>query len=134
MNWRSIFAIDYRSIVLFRKGLALCILWDCFERLKTVNDFLTDFGLYPRSLFQFRQQAGWTFSFHNWSGTPEWSTFLLVVIALLSVTLFFGIYPRVCSLFLWILTISLHHRNPNDIFGGDILKQVTLFWSMFLPA
>lgn len=133
-KWEKIFAIDYRSVALFRMGTALCLIWDSLERLQDAQDFLTNAGLFPLSVYHHYRMNNPVFSIYGWSDRNLWPIFLLFVTIALGVLLVFGIFPRLLALLLWFLNVSLHQRNPHVLFGGDLLLQTCLFWLVFIPS
>jgi hypothetical protein len=133
-NWKKHFAIDYRSVALFRMGTALCLFWDTTARLLDAKDFLTESGVFPLWAYNLFHEKRVGFSIYAWSSNDHWPVFLLLLTLGLGVMLFIGSYPRIAAIALWLLNISIHQRNPFVQFGGDTLLQTCLFWLMFTPS
>lgn len=131
--WKNTFAIDYRSVVLFRMGLGLCLLWDCLERLRDAKYFLSDFGVLPLRLYTLQREIVPGFSSYSWSGGELWVTSLLLFTIFLAGALFWNFYPRCAAAAAWLMTVSVQHRNPYDVYGGDALLATALLWALFLP-
>lgn len=122
-------AIDFRSLVVFRIGLALVLLTDLLLRARHLVAHYTDHGVVPRTYLL----NPYRWSLHALSGTMAWQVFLFVVAALCAVCFLLNYWPRVAIVISWVLLVSLHNRNGLVLFGGDFLLRLMLFWSMFFP-
>ncbi len=58
---------------------------------------------------------------------------LFVVAAVAAVALLVGYRTWVASVVVWILLLSIQHRNPLVLGSGDDLLRMLLFWGMSLP-
>ncbi|MEK6928835.1 MAG: DCC1-like thiol-disulfide oxidoreductase family protein [Nanoarchaeota archaeon] len=130
---REIFGIDYRSLAIFRVGLALLILFDLYVRSKALVAHYTDYGVLPRVELISRFTPPMQFSLHNISGEPFFQAILFLIAFIFALALLFGYKTRVVMVISWILLISLHSRNQFVLQGGDILLRMLAFWAMFLP-
>jgi hypothetical protein len=132
--WARIFAIDYRSLRLFRALLGVVIVADAFYRLPLVEAIYSDNGVFPRYLLQKVGTSANRVTLLALSG--EWwpAAALVTLMAILGVLLFFSIRPRTVALGLLIIEISMCNRNPWFQYGVDYLIRCMLFWSLFLPA
>jgi len=129
----EIFALDVRSLALFRVSLALVILADLLTRSVDLSAHYTDVGLLPRSA-AIAEYAQYGFlSLHLLGGTSITQSALFIIAALFAVGLLLGYRTRLMTVVSWLLLVSLHNRNPMIIDAGDILLRLLLFWSMFLP-
>jgi predicted DCC family thiol-disulfide oxidoreductase YuxK len=127
------FALDLRTLALFRAALAAVILVDLALRAFNLEALYTDFGVLPRSeavgaagpyridLFLFDGQA-WT------------AALLFIIEGFAALCLFFGHRTRLALLACLVLHASLVNRNPLVLIGGDNLVCCLLFWSLFLPV
>ncbi len=129
----EIFALDVRSLALFRVSLALVLIADLLARTVDLSDHYTDVGLLPRST-AIAEYAQYGFlSFHLLGGTSITQSVLFVIAALFAVGLLVGYRTRFMTVASWLLLVSLHNRNPMILDAGDVLLRLLLFWSMFLP-
>ncbi|MFK7897733.1 MAG: HTTM domain-containing protein [Myxococcota bacterium] len=126
--------MDLRSLAAFRAGVALLLLLNLLLRARDLSDFYTDAGVIPReSLAAFRQSGITPWSLYSLSGDMPWVAFLFLVSAATAIVLGLGWRTQASTALSWILLISLEHRNPLVLTGGDLLLQLLLFWSIFLP-
>jgi len=134
------FAIDLRSLGLFRIALGTYVFWDLLDRGRFLEAHYTDFGVYPRDAVVEKWSEGtywerlWAFtSFHMASGELAWQAFLFVVTAVFALALIVGYRSRGSAFLCWVMALSLQNRNPHVLHGGDQMIRQLLFWSMFLP-
>ncbi len=130
---RALFAIDLRSLALFRISLALMLLADLAMRAWDLEAFYTDFGLLPRVVAPSTWNGGHLWSLHLQTGTVAGEAFLFLVATVFAILLLVGWQTRVFTFLSWVMLISLHSRNPLILQGGDVLLRMLLFWGMFLP-
>lgn len=129
-----IFALDLRSIALFRVGVAILLLLDTATRAVDVRAFLTDEGVYPRALwFKLAPQTLELWSFHVATGSAVGALAMLAISAALAVALLLGWRARVAAIASLVLLVSLHNRNLQVFYGFDLLLRVSLMWLCFLP-
>jgi hypothetical protein len=60
-------------------------------------------------------------------------TFLFLLTGIFALTLIAGYRTRLATFACWVLMTSLQVRNPLIRQAGDVLLQLYLFWSLFLP-
>lgn len=128
-----LFAIDTRTLALFRISLGTILLIDLIEKSLDIVAFYTDRGILPRDIFlsQFKHTAIW--SFHLVSGSVWIQLILFLLASLAAVCLIVGYNTRMATILCWVLLTSLHYRNPMILQGGDVLLRMLTFWSMFVP-
>jgi hypothetical protein len=129
--WSRGFALDLRSLALFRVAIAGCLLADLLLRLPEIDDFYTDTGVLPRAaLFRLKDPI---FCLHCLSG-QWWVELVLFLIAIgCALTFMVGYRTRLATVVSWLLFISMHARSPLSWHGGDSIMGMMLFWGMFLP-
>lgn len=127
------FALDLRSIALFRIGVAVMLLLDCITRAVDVRAFLTDEGVFPRALW-FKTAPVDVWSFHVATGSTVGALVLLAIGAALAVALLIGSHARAVAVASLVLLVSLHNRNLQVFYGFDLLLRVSLLWLCFLPS
>lgn len=127
------FGLDTRSLALARMGLGICVLLDMLIRLTDAEAHYTDIGLVPRNVFVSEFSFPWSFSLHMANGSTAFAVIMLVLEALFALFLAVGLYTRLSTVVLAVLTISLHNRNWFVDNGGDDLLRVILIMAIFLP-
>jgi hypothetical protein len=133
-NWLAeIFALDVRSLVLFRVSVALVVLADLAARSGDLRDHYTDVGILPRATAIAEYGRYGFLSLHLFGGSALSQSVLFVTAALCAIGLLAGYRTRLMTVLSWALLVSLHNRNPMVIDGGDDFLRVILFWAMFLP-
>ncbi len=129
--WIRGFALDLRSLALFRVSIGLCLMVSLLLRLPEVEAFYSDEGVLPReALIRLRDPF---LSLHLISGSWTVQMALFLVAILFATTLTFGYRTRLSAVVSWVLITSMQARNPLVAHGGDNVLRVLLFWSMFLP-
>jgi hypothetical protein len=122
-----LFAVDLRTLGVFRMGLAVLLLIDLARRWPLAHTFLTRDGVLP------------------WHPNDAWGLYaLLDSPAALQASLLLSVAAGACFLLgLWtraagvtsaILLLSLHARNPWILDGGDTVLGQLLIWSLLLPC
>ena len=132
VQWKNVFAVDFRSLAFFRIGLGVFIIVDVWQRFPFNEAFLSDSGFMPReSAMEFKQIGNWSLNFLN--GAVEFQSGLMILLAIAAFALCIGFGTRIATLICWALVISMHVRMPFVLNGGDTLLRGMLFWSLFLP-
>jgi hypothetical protein len=129
---REVFALDPRSLALFRIGTGALLLTDLALRARFLRALYTDEGVLPRSLLA--ERAFETLApFHLWGGSFAWQAFLFGLAAVFAAMLLAGYRTRLAAAASWLLLVSLHGRNPMITHYGDEIFRAVLFWAVFLP-
>jgi hypothetical protein len=120
-------AFDARPLALFRICLGAVLLQDLYSRAITFSTFLTDDGVFPRSLLATPREWG----LFNLSGDvlPLALLFLGGTVATLAFA--FGYATRAATIASWVFWVSLHRRVPPIHTGGDGLIDILLFFGIF---
>lgn len=130
---RKAYALDPRSLALFRIGLGVVLLLDIGLRLQDYGVFYTDAGLVPHEVMRAAQVGTGRWSIHLWNGAAWWSGALLFAQAVAALCLLLGVQTRKAALVCWVLLVSLHGRNPLILQAGDALLRLVLLWALWLP-
>jgi len=128
------FAIDLRSLAVFRIGLGIMALANALVALSNAEIFYSDTGAYPRVLLlgrQWENEGLW--SLHMISGSVFFQIALLLVQSAAALCLVAGFRTRLAVFVSWILAVSLETRSPGLSNGSDAVMRMLLFWSFFLP-
>ena len=126
------FAIDARSLAVFRIAVGLLIVADVLLRLRNFEVFYTDEGAVPVSVAQ-ELTADYAFSVFFLSGSPSVTFALFLAHLLVGIALIVGYHTRVVTVVAFAFVISLDVRNPLVTSYADTLFRHLLFWAMFLP-
>ena len=132
-KFKQLFGIDLRSLALFRICMALIIIVDLIQRLRDLEPFYSDSGIFTRVLQMNNYFNMNHISLHMISGSAYVQAFLFLIAILFAFALLIGLNTKLASIVSWFLMLSLHIRNPILSNGGDELLRQLLFWSMFLP-
>lgn len=133
----SAFAIDPRSLALFRCTLGVCAAWDVVDRvllgdhrLLLLNDGVRLEELPPLwppswegaccgSLYDLRESV--------------WITAVGVLHVLCAMCLAVGTCPHMAAAFTWILHASLLRVDQDQVIGADYLLLQLLLWASLIP-
>lgn len=129
-----LFAIDVRSLALFRILLGSLLVADLVYRAIDLRAHYTDAGVLPRATHRLVfGEIGGMWSLHLLGGSTGFQAVLLTVAGLAALSLLVGCWTQRAAFVSWLLLVSLHHRQPLVLTGGDSLLALMLFWSLFLP-
>ena len=136
-----VFAIDPRSLAIYRIALGAIIVWDILFRWPILSEMYSDQGFFTRDLcgqlFNLKLGPDWdqvVWSFYFLDGSVEWATVLFAATAILAAMLALGIWTRWVTPILFLLIVSLHYRSPLILTSGDMFLKMQVFWAMFLPT
>lgn len=141
-SWTSttvhgLFAIDPRTLALFRMAIAGMLLVTLVTRAFDLRSMYTDQGALPGATVRayystFEQRGAW--SLHWLDDRPAFEAALFGVAGVLGAALLVGFQTRCVTVGSWLLLASLHTRVAGLVVnGGDVLLLLMLFWGMFLP-
>ena len=133
LRFERIFALDLRSLAVFRIALAGIILCDLFNRAHDITAHYSDRGVLPRYAITYDFPKFYYICLHYISGQSWVEAVLFLVAALIAVCLLLGYRTRLACILSWFFLVSLQARNPMVLQGGDIELKLLLFWSIFLP-
>lgn len=129
----AVFGFDLRALGLFRIALGLIVFTDLILRSLYLHTFYSDAGIFSRVTLITDLVPPWQQSIHFMNGTLEVQALLFILHAFAAVCMTLGCKTRLAVFFVWLLTCSLHARNPLVLQGGDVLLRLLLFWGMFMP-
>lgn len=134
--WKRIvkaWSLDFRSLSIFRIWLALVIIGDLLLRGRNLAEHYTDMGILPRIGFIDSFGGTTTWSIHSANGDLWFQIILFAIHIFLALWLLVWYRTKLSTIFIWLLTISLHNRNALINSAADDLLRNVIFWSMFLP-
>ena len=126
----ELFALDLRSLGLFRIGIALILLYDLLLRSFELSFFYTDLGATPREVLwhsPFPMGIVWWISPHMLSGSFAWQAFLFILSALFGVALLLGYRTSWAVAISWFLLMGSQARQPMILQGNDVLSRLAQF-------
>lgn len=130
---RTWFTVDVRSLAVLRIGVAAVVLYDLADRSRFLLDHYSDAGVVSRA--DLVDLGAWyrPLSLYMLGGSPAFAGALFALTGLCALALLAGWRTRLVTICVFVLTISLHARNPFVLFGGDTVVKMILFWGIFLP-
>lgn len=128
-----VFAIDPRSLGLFRICFGLALVGYLLEQTAILEEVSTDSGSLPRALHHQFYSPVELWSLHLLGGSFAFEALLYALTALAIVAFTVGYRTRWATLLLWILLTSLHNRHPMFSTASDSVRHMMLFWGFFLP-
>jgi hypothetical protein len=131
----EVFGADLRSLATFRIVLALLVLADLASRVTDLIAHYSDQGILPRAAVTQNPYvlSPYSFSLNLMNGQPQFQALLFGITALAALAMAVGYRTRTATFVVWVLVLSIHHRNMLVNHAGDVLLQLLLFWSLFLP-
>ncbi len=130
---KKTFALDERSLGLYRILIGLIIMADVLYRLPDLRAFYTDGGIVPRSIFTGEMTMPWSFSLHLANGSFGFIVVMFLIHLLIGIMLVVGYKTRWAMILAYIFTVSIHNRNWLINNGGDDILRAILLLSIFLP-
>ena len=129
----ELFGIDVRSLALFRISIAVLLIIDLIVNATGLTAYFTDNGVLPRSALTQSYFRPWYLMVHFISGDLYVQALLFAIAGLFAFSMLAGFYTRFATFMSWYFLTSLHIRNPYVLQNGDLLLNLLLFWSIFLP-
>ncbi|MDP1560855.1 MAG: HTTM domain-containing protein [Pirellulaceae bacterium] len=127
------FGVDWRSLLAFRIGLGLLLIWDAASRLRDASAFYSSAGVLPRGLWLQEFSSRYPICL-NLACDDVWFQYALLTVLIVSgLFITIGYRTTVSFAVAFILLGSLHTRNPQVLSLGDSLLRLLLFWSIFIP-
>ena len=127
------FAIDLRSLALYRVVLGSLVIFDLVLRSFCFAEHYTDAGMVPREAMKSGFLKSWFFSINLISGDYWVQLLLFLITGFCGLALLVGYRTRLFTFLTWLFVVSIQIRNPVILTGGDTLFRLLLFWGMFLP-
>ena len=128
-----LFALDTRSLALFRIALGLLVVVDAVGRMPDLTAHYSDAGAVPRAVIDELRGDDIPLSLYLLDGSALFAGSLLALHALAGACMVAGYRTRWATAAAWLLTLSIHHRNLLVANFGDLIQRLLLFWSLFLP-
>ncbi len=129
-SWLS---FDPRSLGLFRIGLATLLLGDLLRRVPGLVTWYTNDGLLPNHTQLWRPASRWIFSFFFMASTPGEAILGFALCGLVFLGLLIGWKTRLFQVLSLLAVVSLHSRAVILENGGDVVMNLLVAWTLFLP-
>lgn len=130
-RWLRGFALDLRSLALFRIVVGLCLLGSLMRRLSEAGTFYGNMSVLPADVL-LREREN-ILSLHLISDAVEIQFAIFLVAIAFAISLTVGYKTRLAVIVSWLIWVSMLARNPLATHAGDHELRLLLFWSMFLP-
>ena len=129
-----LFAIDYRSLALFRVMLGLTVAYDLYTQWPSFRTFHLAGGAVDGEALATYYEGVRNWSVFWLSDAVSFRLGLFALAAVAAVCLLVGWYARVAAAVAWALITSLHEDAPALTSAADGLLVLLLFWAIFLPV
>ena len=126
------FAIDTRSLALFRIALGLLVVADLIARSRNFSFYYTDDGVVTQALAE-QGTADNAVSVSYLTSEPELIAALFVLQGLIALAMVVGYRTRLATVLSFLFVISLDHHNPYVLSYADTLFRLLFLWAIFLP-
>ena len=124
-------AYTHTRVVSFSVFLAAAVIADLWWRLDYAGALLSDAGVVPRTRLFMAGPGYW--SLYLADGSAAFVGLMFAITAAFASCMMLGLYTRTSTFMVWLLTISLHNRNPYLQNSGDIYLLLMLLWGNFVP-
>ena len=132
---------DPLPLGLFRIAFGVLLLFRFISLCLDFNPLFTEAGPVPLQAAEAYGEAvsGGVAPYYRWSlfaisESTAWARLLFAVYGVAIVACLLGWRTRLTSLIVFVLTVSIHRREPILWLGGDSVIQGFAFWMLFVPA
>lgn len=132
-RWRQSFALDVRSLAVYRMALGLLLCTDFIQRLRSFTFMFAIDGIFPPAAIRrsYADPTVWSLAFLH--DTTWWNGVILGLEGVAGVLLVVGLATRFATVVGWIAVMSVIRRTGIASCGGDAWLACQLFWSIFIP-
>jgi len=123
---------DGTSAAVFRVGMGLLAVWQAFGIWLNLDRFYGDTGVVPFEVVK-GDNLVWLSLFSIAPASRAVLLFHAIAFTVGSVALLFGLYPRIASLLVAYLHVSMQMRNPFILNSGDRLFMIVLALGAAMP-
>jgi len=96
--------------------------------------WFTERGYFPVRLAEVWADGVWRFNLLSGVTDDRLTAAVYLVVMLASLTTTVGLWTRVSTIVLFLGTVTLHHRSPDILHGGDYLLRAWIFLVMIAPS
>jgi hypothetical protein len=102
--------------------------------LPEMDAFFSDLGILPRNVAA-TYASGRRVNVLVWlPNDPLWLRVFFAVFLLAALFTAVGLFTRLSTVLVFVGLVSLHHRNPVILNGGDTILRLSAFYLVFAPA
>lgn len=130
----KVFALDTRSLALLRIGVGLVAFLSTMLQWPDAHLNYGVSGVMPAEAMLGAWGKAHLWTLHLVFQAGWWVHFLFFAAAACALLVTVGIWWRWSGFLLWLLLVSMSHRNPLVQNSGDGLLCMLLLWSLFLPC
>ena len=130
---KATFALDLRSIALYRMSVSSIMLYCLLIRWTDLEAMYSDVGTMPRQTMLKHGGSNWDISIHMISGHTSVIALLFVVHLISLFMMFLGFYTTTAAVVAWMLELSIQNRNGLVLQGGDVVCRLLHMYALFLP-
>lgn len=129
---QRVFALDVRSLAVMRIAVALTVIVDLGTRAVHLTEHYSDVGVLPREV---ARTTSWLadLSLLAISGSSIWAGVVFALGFVLAIAVLVGWRTRWTTPLLWLVVLSIQHRNPVLHDHRDVLFALALGFGTLLP-
>jgi hypothetical protein len=116
-----------------RIAVGLIIIIDLLIRASDLEAFYTEDGIVPLKVLALNYRSG-LWSIHALSGALLFEKIIFAIHLTVAIIFTVGYRARLMAVLLWLLTISMHNRNPFINQAGDDLLRMVILCCTFIPC
>ncbi|MFM9059563.1 MAG: HTTM domain-containing protein [Planctomycetaceae bacterium] len=130
---RAAFALDVRSLAVYRMALGAILCVDCLLRLRDFDLMFAVDGIFPPAALRrvYADPTLWSLAFLH--DATWWSGAVLALEGIAGLLLAAGVATRAATIVAWVALVSVIRRTSPATNAGDTWLGCQLFWSMFVP-
>jgi predicted DCC family thiol-disulfide oxidoreductase YuxK len=127
------FAIDLRSLALFRILFGVLLIHDWFVRWPNIEAFYTSFGFLPIEAPLPKAGGDFHFSLLDGFTSVPMVRFVFLLALPCYVSFLLGYRTKLVHVLSFLFFVSVSNRNIIIRHGGDVVTLTMLMWTLFLP-
>ncbi len=129
---RRVFTLDVRSLAVMRIAVAITVIVDLATRASHLTEHYTDAGVLPREVARSTSALA-DVSLLAISGSPVWAALIFACGFVLAAAVLVGWRTRWITPLLWVVVLSIQHRNPILHDHRDVLFSLALCFGSLMP-
>ncbi len=133
--WNNFFFLSEpaSTIGLVRMCLGFVLLIDSILIWKVYRRYFSEYGVFKNKTWEQTGNGHGKFSIYHYL-SDEYSYLILSLLTISTFGFMIGLYTKLCALIVYILLVSLHHRNSWVFNSGDSLLRTIMFLMIFSRA
>lgn len=130
--WRA-FALDTRSLAVFRMAIGAIVCADAMLRTRDLALMFAPDGMFPLDVLARYHSGPGIWSAATFVDASWWGAVMLAIEAAAGLLLAVGGATRWTTIIAWVVIVSVIRRTAPAANAGDYWLATLLLWSMFLP-